>query len=491
MVAVRNTIRFLLGNDLVEIDGIDPTRTLLDWLRIDRRLTGTKEGCAEGDCGACTVLVGRIENGALRYRPVNACIRFVSTLDACHVLTVEHLKTLDGALHPVQQAMVDHHGSQCGFCTPGFVMSLYQVWRDETAPDADRIERALQGNLCRCTGYEPIIKAGLAMGSGDRSADRWLAGQSDIEAKLHDLADGVRIEIEGDGRRLIQPASVDDLAEVYAAHPGATIVAGATDIGLWVTKGMAKLDPVVFVAHLDDLAQISVDDTGITLGAGVTYEDGWPALAKVFPDISELMHRLGGEQVRAMGTIGGNIANGSPIGDTPPPLIALGATVTLRHGIERRTLSLEDFFIEYGKQDRKPGEFVESIFVPRLPDNAHFRVYKISKRFEEDISAVCGAFRVDVEDGKVTNARIAFGGMAGTPHRAKGTEVALTGAAWDTASIDKAVAALAEDYSPLTDWRASATYRVRSAEGLLRRFFLETTAASSTRLVRERRLAHV
>ena len=313
----------------------------------------------------------------------------------------------------------------------------------------------------------------------------------ELEEKLRDLADGARIEVEGDGRRFIQPASVDDLAEIYAANPDATILAGATDVGLWVTKGMAKLDPVIFVAHLDDLAQISIDDTGITLGAGVTYENGWPALAQVFPDISELMHRLGGEQVRAMGTIGGNIANGSPIGDTPPPFIALDATVTLRQGGDRRTLPLEEFFIEYGKQDRKAGEFVESVFVPRLPETARFRVYKISKRFEEDISAVCGAFRVDIEDGKVASARIAFGGMAGTPHRAKGAETALIGKVWEAAAVEDAVAALADDYAPLTDWRASATYRARSAEGLLRRFLLETTADAPTRLVRERRLAHV
>lgn len=491
-MAKRSEIKFILGDEPVTISGIDPTRTLIDWLRIDRRMIGTKEGCAEGDCGACTVLVGRLEHGVLRYRPVNTCIRFVSTLDGCHVLSVEHLKAPDGTLHPVQQAMVEHHGSQCGFCTPGIVMSLYALWLSDPDPSADDVERALQGNLCRCTGYEPIIKAGLAMGSiGDRNADRWIAGRDAIALQLAALADGARIEIEDDARRFIQPANADDLAEVFSANPDATIVAGATDVGLWVTKGMRKLDSVINVGGLDDLNVIETTDDVLRIGAGVSYADAWPVLAARYPAISELVHRIGGAQVRAMGTIGGNLANGSPIGDTPPPFIALDAKIGLRHGHDRRSLPLEDFFIDYGKQDRQPGEFVEWIDLPELPETSLFRVYKISKRFEEDISTVCAAFRIDVNGaGTVTAARFAMGGMAGTPSRAKGAESAVIGRGFDETAIEAAIAALAIDFTPLSDWRASANYRTRAAQGLLRRFYLETKHPETpARIVREGRLA--
>ncbi|MBB4952816.1 xanthine dehydrogenase small subunit [Agrobacterium vitis] len=474
---MTHRIRFLLNDQEVSLSSTDPTATLLDFLRLSRRLTGSKEGCAEGDCGACTVLVGRLVKGQLVYESVNACIRFVGSLNACHVVTVEHLAAKDGTLHPVQQAMVDCHGSQCGFCTPGFVMSLYGLWLTNSAPTREEIERALQGNLCRCTGYEPIVKAAEQMGQTRPSAlfDALTREREKIIAALNGMTSTDTIVLEGDNRTLIVPNNIEALANTLGAHPKATIVAGATDVGLWVTKQMRVLDPVVFINHLSELQDITVDDRGMTLGAGVSYSAAFDCLRKTIPAFGRLIERIGGQQVRNMGTIGGNIANGSPIGDTPPALIALGATVTLRSTSGTRTLLLQDFFIEYGKQDRKPGEFVERIFVPRPKANSHFAIYKISKRRDEDISALCGAFYLETEGACVSTLRIAFGGMAGTPKRASAVEAALLGQSWSEESLASARDAFDVDYQPLSDWRATADYRQLTAKNLLTRFYLETS----------------
>jgi xanthine dehydrogenase small subunit len=486
-VQIRSSIRFLLNHRLVELSAVSAVQTLLDFLRLDRNLRGTKEGCAEGDCGACTVLVGRLSNGRLTYESVNACIRFVGSLDGCHIVTVDSLAVPGGPLHPVQQAMVDTHASQCGFCTPGFVMSLYGLWMENPKPSVTEIEKALQGNLCRCTGYAAIIRAAEAVSViGDLDRDPLVAERATIIRKLEALKDGKRVEIGEGAERFLLPASVDDLAEIYEAEPKARIVAGSTDVGLWVTKFMRDISPVVHLSHLDELRRITVDDTGITFGAGVSYTESFPLIAKHFPQLIELWNRIGGQQVRNMGTIGGNIANGSPIGDTPPALIALGASIVLRKGKVSRTLPLESFFIEYGKQDRQPGEFVEAVRIPFLNENAHYAVYKITKRLDEDISAVCGAFRLTFDgNGKVSDAVIAYGGMAGTPKRADNAETVLVGAEWTEAAVDAAMDALGKDYTPLTDWRASADYRLLVAKNLLRRFYLETQGDEPVRLDRK------
>jgi xanthine dehydrogenase, small subunit len=475
---MTDSIRFILNGEDVALRDVHPTETLLDFLRLKRRLTGTKEGCAEGDCGACTVLVGRLIGGELVYETVNACIRFVGSLHGTHVVTVEHLAAADGTLHPVQQAMVDCHGSQCGFCTPGIVMSLYGLWMNNEKPSRADIERALQGNLCRCTGYEPIVKAAEQASRTRPSSlfDPLERERQDISARLFALQTGDTIVTAKDGHRLIVPASVAALADLLAEEPKATIVAGATDVGLWVTKQMRELDPVIFINHLSELQSIEVAGDGITIGAGVTYTRAFETLRREIPALGALIDRIGGQQVRNMGTIGGNIANGSPIGDTPPALIALGAKLTLRSAEGTRELPLEDYFVAYGKQDRKQGEFVESVFVPRPAANTRYAVYKISKRRDEDITAVCGAFLLGLDrDGKVETIRIAFGGMAATPKRARAVEAALFGKDWTEATIADTRAAFDEDYKPLTDWRASAEYRQLTAKNLLTRFFLETS----------------
>ena len=481
-VTIRSELRFILNGQDITLRDVTPNQTLLDWLRLSRSLKGTKEGCAEGDCGACTVLVGRLTPaGDLVYEGVNACIRFLGSLDGCHVVTVEHLAGRDGKLHPVQEAMVDCHGSQCGFCTPGFVMSLYGLWMQTPNPTDQQIEIALQGNLCRCTGYEPILRAARAISSyGGTTKDPLLVEREAMTARLRALHDGARVEIGDDRSRLVVPANLDDFAAVLEVSPTATVVAGSTDVGLWVTKHMRDISPAVFIAGLDELKSIAVNDGIVSIGAGVTYSEAIATLSRHIPALGSLITRVGGQQVRNMGTIGGNIANGSPIGDTPPPLIALGASLTLRKGAVRRIVALEDFFITYGKQDRQPGEFVETVRVPIPAASEKFAIYKVTKRRDEDITATLGAFRLTLaDDDTVTEIRIAYGGMAGTPKRAFAVEKALLGQPWNESTVERAMERYAEDYTPLSDMRATAEYRALAARNLLLRFYLETTTGAT------------
>ncbi len=457
-------VAFLLNGTPMRVAITDPTRTLLDWLREDRGLTGTKEGCNEGDCGACTVMV----TGTDGPRALNACILFLPQLQGKAVRTVEGIGTPDSP-HPAQTAMVDHHASQCGYCTPGFVMSMVTAHANGATDHDDQ----LAGNLCRCTGYAPILRAAHATTAAP--VPDWVAQDRAAPIFLPEILPGE--SPSGDGGRqppalaCHMPRSTDELATLYAAHPEATLVAGATDVGLWVTKGMQDIRPAIFLAQVAELRGIAMTDTEIRIGAMASLADLRAAIAPLHPSFAELIRRYGSEQVRNAATVGGNIANGSPIGDSPPPLIALGATLHLRHGTTRRTLSLEDFFIGYGKQDRRPGEFLEAITLPRQPDR--LRVYKISKRFDQDISALCGAFNITVIDGTVTAARIAFGGMAATPKRAAAVEAALLGQPWTEATIATAQEAFAQDFAPIDDMRASAAYRLETARNLLHRYWLE------------------
>ena len=448
-------IRFLLDGEIITMD-VAATETALDLIRTRLHRTGTKEGCAEGDCGACTVLLGEPdENGGAAWRAVNACILFAPMLDGKALMTVESLAQ-GNALAPVQREMVDRHGSQCGFCTPGFVMSLHARALGGLGTEGRRVADVLSGNLCRCTGYGPILASGEAVPAASR------APGPEIDA-LSTIARSVS------GPGWFAPRTADDLAALLLANPDAQIVAGATDVGLWVTKQMRDPGEVIFIGDIADLRGIDETAQGLRLGAGVRYSEGWDAMARLHPELGELVRRIAGTQVRNTGTIGGNIANGSPIGDTPPALIALGAMLTLRRGDARRTMPLEDFFIAYGKQDRAPGEFVESVFVPRPSPDTIVHIAKLSKRFDSDISAVCGAFAITVAGGIVTAARVAFGGMAATPRRATACEAALIGKRWNDVTIEVAAQALAEDYAPLTDVRGSSTYRLMVAANLLRR----------------------
>ncbi|MDG6093881.1 xanthine dehydrogenase small subunit [Acetobacter sp. AN02] len=473
---MRRNIRFWLGDELIRTENISPVMTVLDWLREVRGRRGTKEGCNEGDCGACTVIVVRRERERLVWNAVNACIQFVAMLDGAQVFTIEDMKAPDGTLHPVQEAMVRLHGSQCGFCTPGFVMSMVAYRRRPGADDSDTaIDDALAGNLCRCTGYAPIVRAmkeSLAAGP-----DRFEAMGEVILSRLKELEDGQTVQISAEEGMLTIPVSADALAQVLEEDPDARIVAGATDVGLHVTKQMRVLPHVVFIGRIPDLRHLTLTEEGLEIGAAVTWSEAEAALNVLQPEMRETLRRIGGRPVRNSGTVCGNIANGSPIGDGPPLLIAADARLRLRRGKVSREIPLEAFFLEYGKQDRAADEFVESVFIPRPDCNVIFRGYKVSRRSDQDISAVMAGLSLRLEDGVITQARLAWGGMAATPCRAAHAEAALQGRVWDEAALEAARAALTEDFAPISDMRASAWYRMEVARNLLTRFWLETASS--------------
>ena len=480
---MRNAIEFVLNGEPRRLDAVDPTLTVLRYLRESERLVGTKEGCAEGDCGACTAVVTELDGGGLSYRAVNTCIQFLATLDGKGLITVEHLRGSGRELHPVQQAMVDAHASQCGFCTPGFVMSLFAGVQNAVPSKRQDVDDLLAGNLCRCTGYTPIIDAAVkALESPGESA--FEAREAQITGLLRKLPANDSFKLESEGRSFIAPTTVRELSETLVEHPQATLLAGGTDVGLFVTKKHVQPEVLVYIGKIKGLGEISADDEGIRIGAGVTLERAWPALVALYPGMNEVLRRFGAVQVRNLGTVGGNIANGSPIGDMPPALIAAGATLKLRRDDKTRDLPLEKFFLAYGKQDRLPSEFVESVLVPRPAANSVLKVYKISKRLDQDISAVCGAFNLTFEPGQssVKDARICFGGMAGTPLRADRCEAFLRNKPWNEATVRGAQDVLRGCYEPLSDWRATAHYRTQVAGNLLMKYFLETTTQRAINL---------
>ncbi|MEO8278231.1 MAG: xanthine dehydrogenase small subunit [Ideonella sp.] len=498
-------IRFYHRGEVITIDAASPTRTVLDWLREDARCTGTKEGCNEGDCGACTVLIGTLpEAGAvsaqairgLQLQSVNACIQFLPTLHGKALFTVEDLQRITApdptvtpsgreaiALHPVQQAMVECHGSQCGFCTPGFVMSLFATYESHRAsgsrPSRQQLADDLSGNLCRCTGYRSILDAGQRMFDLPAiqletapviTALRSIAGDTGLRYQARSTA-------AADGATFHAPRTLDELAALREAHPKATLLAGSTDVGLWVNKLFRPLGDIIFVGDVTELKTIAIHDGALRIGAGASLEAAWQALAGRFPSLTDVWLRFASPPIRHAGTMGGNVANGSPIGDSAPVLMALGASLLLRRGPARRTVALDDFYLDYMKNALQPGEFVEAIDVPAAilsAADARLRAYKISKRFDCDISAVCGAFWLRLDGDQVAEVRLVFGGMAATVKRAARAEAALLGKPWSQASVDVAKTALAEDFKPLTDMRASADYRKRVVQNLLQRFWLET-----------------
>ena len=501
------TIRFFHRGAVVEVGGVHPTRTVLDWLREDARCTGTKEGCNEGDCGACTVVIGELpeHSGAppqqtvrgLALRTVNACIQFLPTLHGKALFTVEDLKTADappkaGALHPAQQALVECHGSQCGFCTPGFVMSLWSAYEHHSAcgtqPTRQELADELSGNLCRCTGYRPILDAGQRMFDLPAVALDTAPVIAALQGLQGEAATAHNATFSYAGPNAAQrsghlhaPRTLAALATLREQHPKAQLLAGSTDVGLWVNKMFRDLGDIIFVGDVDEMKTVEERDaTGssareLYIGAGASLTAAWGALVQRVPALQDVFLRFASPPIRNAGTMGGNVANGSPIGDSPPILMALDAQIELRKGERVRRMLLENFYTDYMKNQLEAGEFVQGVAVPLPALQRQVRGYKISKRFDCDISALCGGFAIEVSCDNMVNAvRLAFGGMAGTVKRAALAEAALLGQPWTQQSVRAAQAALAQDFQPLSDMRASAAYRMQVAQNLLQRFWLET-----------------
>ena len=488
MGAPENAIRFILDGELVEIENIDPTRTVLQYLREDIGRVGSKEGCAEGDCGACTVVIGEAVDQRIRFRAVNACIQFMPTLDGKILFTVESLRYSREQLHPVQQSMVDYHGSQCGFCTPGFIMSMFALYKTDADPDRKAIDDALSGNLCRCTGYRSIIEATQHMYAypvsadadpivfrpASENADNVSTEEAEMLNRLGQLQREQGLRLKHGDAQYFAPSSIDEMAEIYQQNPDACILAGGTDVGLWVTKQLRELPTVIYLGNAAGLNQISETDADIEIGAAVSLTDAFERLSPEYPEFYEMFRRFSSVPVRNAGTLVGNIANGSPIGDSMPALIPVGARVKLRQGSKSREMPLEELYIDYQKTAMQNGEFVESVIVPKRDRSIQVRCYKLCKRFDQDISAVCVAFALRLDGDAVTSIKIAYGGMAAIPKRASQAEAVVSGNTWNEATVQKAMKALTQDFSPLTDMRASAAYRRQAASNLLYRFYLET-----------------
>jgi len=475
---VSREIRFFHRGRIVRLQDVPATRSVLDWLREDQRCTGTKEGCNEGDCGACIVVVGELPEHTdspgqavrgLRLRPVNACIRFMPSLHGKALFTVEDLRGPLG-LHPAQQALVDCHGSQCGFCTPGFAMTLWSSYENHraacTRPDRAQLADELAGNLCRCTGYRPILDAGVQMFDHAPVA----LATAPVVAALRAIADGAPAAA---------PRTLAELATRYAAAPTARLVAGGTDVGLWVTKQFRDLGEVISIGEVDELKQVTHADGELRIGAGASLEASWAALAARAPSLAEAWRRFASPPIRHAGTMGGNVANGSPIGDSAPVLMALDAQVELRQAGRVRRMPLDDFYTGYLANRLESGEFVQAIVVPDAAWARQIRAYKISKRFDSDISAVFAALAIALDGERVADVRLVFGGMAAVVRRAATAEAVLRGQPWNAAALAAAQGALVRDFTPLDDMRASASYRMRVARNLLRRFWLETQPDAS------------
>ncbi|TFG63403.1 MAG: xanthine dehydrogenase small subunit, partial [Nitrospirales bacterium] len=465
-------VRFLQNQMVQEIDELDPNTSILDYLREHLRLCGTKDGCASGDCGACTVVIGELAQKEICYKAINACILPVATLQGKQLITVEDMRQGD-ALHPVQQAIVEQHASQCGFCTPGFVMSMFALQKNKSQPEREDIIDALGGNLCRCTGYRPLVDAALNMshkGVDDQFSRYEQSTVASLEA-INRSTDSVTLR--GNGKQYFSPKNADELAQLLLQYPQARIMAGGTDLGLEITQELRDLEVIIYVGQVKELLIISESEGILEIGAAVSLTDCREALLGQYPNLRDLLERFGSLQIRNLATIGGNIANASPIGDMPPVLLGLGASLVLRCGEQRRTVLLEDFFVSYRVTALQPSEFIERILIPKARPGHEFRAYKISKRLSDDTSSTCGAFHLHIEKGIVGHASIAFSGLSETPRRAFHCEQALLHQPWNETTIESAMQALEQDFHPISDFRASSAYRMRVSKNLVKRLYLD------------------
>ena len=468
-------IRFILNGEPCEENSVSPSMTVLDYLRERRGLKGTKEGCAEGDCGACTIVTARTRDNGLDYEAANACLMLVPQLDGRELITVEGLAEKDGKLHPVQQALVEAHGSQCGFCTPGIVMALFAFHHADDPVETKKIHDALAGNLCRCTGYRPIVDAALTLDQTPN--DQFAREATNIANRINALE--ISDPHETMDESFHTPRSLSELLRLRAAYPDAYMLGGGTDLGILASKDRERLGRVIWTAQVPELTRIERTETHITIGAAVTYTAALPLFDELYPSFAQLIRRIGSPQIRNMGTLGGNVCNASPIGDTPPCFLVLEAGFVVRSQRGSREIPADEFFVDYRKTALAEDEILEAIRIPLPQPDTIYRAHKISKRFDQDISAVIGAFALTIRDGTVEKARIAFGGMAAIPARAPSCEAVLEGSPWNAETAATAGAALDGDFSPISDFRASGDYRCRVAANLVRRVFAETGDATA------------
>lgn len=473
-------IQFLLNHSLQQEDNIDPNTTVLQYLREYKRKTGTKEGCASGDCGACTVVLAELDETQtnLTYRSINSCLTFIATLHGKQLITVEDLQHKQ-QLHNTQQAMADCHASQCGFCTPGFVMSLFALQKNCQSYDRDNTIEALSGNLCRCTGYRPIYMAAEQACNTD-STDQFDYLEAQTIERLKAIQASETATLHKDEKQCFLPTSVEELADLYIQYPDAYLFAGGTDLALEVTQFHRSLATSIYLGQIASISGVTINENFIEIGAATPLTQCYQTLQVEYPDFGELLHRFASLQIRNQGTLGGNIGNASPIGDSPPLLIALDSQIQLRQGENSRVISLEGFFIDYKKTARQTGEFIEKILIPRRKHN-QLKAYKVSKRLDDDISAVCAAFNITIKEQRIESVRIAFGGMAATPKRALHCEQALLNQPMNDDIIQQACDALGQDFTPLNDFRASAEYRLLCAQNLLKKCFIELNQQKADR----------
>jgi xanthine dehydrogenase small subunit len=475
---MRSTITFLMDGNPVNIDfshekSVRPTMTLLNYLRSLPDHRGVKEGCAEGDCGACTVAIaGPAADGALRYRAIDSCLVFLPMIDGKQLITIENLRSPAGSLHPVQEAMVEHHGSQCGFCTPGFIMSMFVLYKQSSSPSRREIEDALTGNLCRCTGYRPIVdaaRAACARGPVDHFSAEEKSVLSTLASFPHDS-----IEITTPGQKYFRPVTLDDACRALGEFPGASVIAGGTDVALRVTKRHEVLGTVIDLGAVSDLTRVSASRGGLQVGAGVPLADLPPLLEEKYPALAGTLSLFASRQIRNVATLGGNLGTASPVGDTSPVLIACGASVVLRSVRGTREVPLDGFFTGYRKTLREPDEVILALRIPP-PDGALVRSYKVSKRRDLDIATLSAGFRLSTTgEGRVESLTLAYGGMAERTKRAEKTERYLIGKSWSRERVEEAGEYLRQDFSPITDVRGSAEFRMLAAKNLLLRFWLDS-----------------
>ena len=466
---VSNSIRFIFEDKIKEIENPDPNETILSLIRLRLKKTGTKEGCAEGGCGACTVVLGELKKNKIIYKAINACIAFTTSLEGKHLLIVEDLIQKDGSLHPVQSAMINFHGSQCGFCTPGFIMSLFSMYKNKTLYDKKTIEESISGNLCRCTGYRPIIDAAKSL--KNNNPDQFKKN----EKKTIGLLKKIRpknISINNKYKKYFAPRTIKELKKIIKKNKNAEFLSGGTDMSLIVTKQKKDIKNIIYLNSIDELNYIKEKVKYIEVGATTPLIKFESIINKYYPDFNRVLKRYGSVQIRNVATLAGNMATASPIGDSLPLLLSLDATITIESFNKKMTIPLKDFFIGYRKTKLKKGQFISSIRIPIFKKNI-FKAYKISKRIEDDISSVCASFNLAIENKKIKNIKIAYGGMAATPKRAVYCEKILLNSNFSEDIILKAQKSLEKDFQPIDDMRASKDYRIEIAKNLLTKCFAE------------------